>query len=211
MTETKPVRHEKSENDKLAERLASKLTQKKFTEFFDLEPEQVALWLYKLAISDNEIRFSPGYFSAGWGHNQTQNPMIEISDITTVDSNYEHEARHGLHNLKCQTLFEGNHWAKNVIKFKNNVLADEKFMDQIKKEGGSPLQEKMLARVEGLINQKSLSESEVKECSWMFGALTYQHAYFVDPGMCEAVASFNDHKAFFVKSSEYNREEYWND
>lgn len=32
----------------------------------------------------------------------------------------------------------------------------------------------------------------------MFGALTYQHAYFVDPGMCEAVASVGDHGTTLV-------------
>ena len=34
--------------------------------------------------------------------------------------------------------------------------------------------------------------SIVQQFSYAFAALTYQHAFFVDPGLCEAVASAFD-------------------
>ncbi|KKU10032.1 MAG: hypothetical protein UX13_C0022G0003 [Candidatus Woesebacteria bacterium GW2011_GWB1_45_5] len=188
----------KRANEALREHLIDVLTQGKFLNYFHLKPARVKNWLDKMAVSDNEIRFSPGYASAGWGHNQTKHPAIEESDVDSSLSNYEHEARHGLHNLKCQTLFEGLNWAKYTMAFRKTVLGDQAFVDQIEKPGGSPLQERMLKKAREFLSKPALSGTEVFENAWVFGALTYQHAYFVDPGMCEAIASYKDRDVTLV-------------
>ncbi len=189
---------EPTKNLELRSHLTQVLTQEKYTSFFNLKPSQIKTWLEKLAINDDEIRFSPGYSSAGYGHNQSEGPQIEESDLGSAMSNYEHESRHGLHNLKCQSLFEDEDALQFVQEFKENVLGDIDFVKQIDKPGGSNLQEKMLSRVREIIAKDEVGVDEVKECTWMFGALTYQHAYFVDPGMCEAAASYGDYGVTLV-------------
>lgn len=186
------------ETAKTRTHLEGLLTQEEFLIFFDLPKARVAGWVRTLAVNDDEIRFSPGYASAGWGHNQSETPELMPSDINGSAKNLEHEARHGMHNLKCQLLFEGDDNIKYVGYFIKNVLGDEKFIKQIDKAGGSALQERMLNKVRELLELQDLTAEQVKEFSWMFGALTYQHAYFVDPGMCEAAASYRDRGAPYV-------------
>jgi hypothetical protein len=191
-------------NHELRERLIGVLTQKKYLDFYDLPKKRVVQWLKTMVFNGKEVRFSPGYESAGYGHNQTKEHEMAESSVGTADSTYEHEARHGLHNLKCQTMYEGKDAKAFLAKFSEAVLGDKKFVDQIDKPGGSPLQEKMLKKVRELCSKKNASLKEIKDNAWMLGALTYQHAYFVDPGMCEAVASFGDNGLTFV-IDQYNQ------
>ncbi len=162
-------------------------------EFFSLSRERVKEWVQGLLFNDDdEFRPSPGYLSAGWGHNQTEASMLEVSDIGPALNNMVHETGHGLHNLACQTLFEGPDALDSLTFFKENVLGDKGFVEQIDKPGGSPLQEKMLKEVRDLFAKENASKEDVGRIAWMLGALTYQHAYYVDAGMCEAAASLND-------------------
>lgn len=40
--------------------------------------------------------------------------------------------------------------------------------------------------------------NQVKKSALILGAITYQHAYFVDAAVCEALASFEDTGAFLL-------------
>lgn len=198
-TEDNPGSHQE-----IQEHLTALLEEERFLSFFGLTKERVHRWQSTMVFDHNEIRFSPGYESAGYGHNQTRRHEMAASSLATSRSTYDHESRHGMHNLKCQTLFEGDDALKYVRKFKRTVLKDSKFIEQIDKPGKNDLQERMLKKVRELTEKENLTIKEVNEHAWMFGALTYQHAYFIDPGICEAVASYGDEGATWA-IDEYNR------
>lgn len=172
--------------------------------FFGLNVARVKLWSDTVLFDDREIRFSPGYMSAGWGHNQSSRPVIAENDLGGTIDNYMHESRHGLHNLLCQTLFEGDTAQNNFDLFKSNVLGDTLFVQQIEKSGGSKLQERMLNAARIIASKAKPKAGEIHKIAWILGALTYQHAYYVDPGMCEAAASFGD-KSITWAVGTYNR------
>lgn len=167
-------------------------TDRDVLDFFGLPQSRVNEWIDNSVFDDHEIRMSPGYMSAGWGHNQSTRPVIAQTDISDSVNNYLHESRHGFHNLVCQTLFEGKDAVKNFKLFKKNVLEDPGFVKQIDRPGGSNLQERMLNAAWAIAAKANPSAEQIKDVAWMLGALTYQHAYYVDPGMCEAAASFHD-------------------
>ena len=84
--------------------------------------------------------------------------------------------------------------------FLRNVIEDPDFRALIEKKGF--LQQKdMFRRAEKLIKDP---RANLAKYSRLLGALTYQHAYFVAPGICEAVASFGD-RAALRAMDHYNR------
>jgi len=105
---------------------------------------------------------------------------------------YRHEARHGLHYKTCCVIFEKSEICLDAFRsFCENVLEDREFIELIERRG-SELQQKFIHRAQILRTNQNLLPQDISNLAVELGALTYQHAYFVDPRMCEAVASYGD-------------------
>ena len=123
------------------------------------------------------------FFSPGYGSNDTLQPQIQMTHLSNRPDTYLHELRHGLHLKVCNAIFERREISPEAFRlFCETILGDEKFIQQIEQRG-SALQKNWVKHAYEL--QKNGRPSPV-------GALTYQHAYFVDPRMCEVAASFMD-------------------
>jgi hypothetical protein len=173
------------------ENLIEKLRTQEFADFFGLSLDEITDFLRSINFSVGR-GVSPMFLSPGYGENQTYNPMIKMTILSDRVDTYLHEARHGLHLKVCSVIFERPEMNLEAFRlFCENILGDERFVRYIIKSG-SPLQKKFLHDATVLKNKENLTPADISEQSVWLGALTYQHAYFVDPCMCEAVASYKD-------------------
>lgn len=158
-------------------------------ELFGLSEEEIKAALAEVDLSTEGLVISPQFQSPGFG-DAAGRPLIKVSDLETTKATLKHELKHGLHYSVCKSLFEGEDNLENFRLFIETVLGDQKFTDYIFKHGNTK-QISMLYAVESL-GRQTPDPRPTEALSWELGALTYQHAFFTDPGMCEAVASFKD-------------------
>lgn len=154
--------------------------------FFTMDGEEIISCLDKITTTTDGFRVSPGFESPGWGRSM-RDPRINLSDIFNSEDVIRHEMKHGLHYFCCKRLFDAGNLV-NFELFKENVIKDRDFGEWLSANGSSI----MLSVAEEIDSWNLGKEEAVKRFSWVLGALTYQHAYFVDPAMCEAVASYKD-------------------
>ena len=174
------------ENEK--KRLIEKL--KETADFFGLAESNIENFINEVEFSKGGV--SPMFLSPGFGINNSYKPRI----LTTVLANsldvYLHELRHGLHYQICRLIFESSELSVKAFRlFGETVLKDREFMKLIEKNG-TGLQREFIRKAQELRERENISAQDIANLSVPLGALTYQHAYFVDPRMCEAVASFGD-------------------
>jgi hypothetical protein len=178
--------------------------------FFGLTKDEIKEALNDVRVSTEGLSVSPQFKSPGYGGNWTQKPMIVLSDLTNPLSVWCHECRHLLHYTLCKKIFiDPKYFALAIRLFELNVLGDPEFLTSIM-QGGAETQKQLLSLSYVVLQTvKALDESPAEitvltQFASIFGALTYQHAYFVDAGMCEAVASNGD-TGFLAINDHYNR------
>jgi len=170
--------------------LKESLCTKEIADFFGLSNSEISDFVNSLTFSRKGI--SPMFLSPGYGDNDTIKPQIVTTILSNRKETYLHEARHGLHFKLCCAIFERQDTCLEAFwSFCENVLGDQKFVSQIEKNG-SYLQRQFIQHARNLQKKYSLLPEDIFNLAVELGALTYQHAYFVDPRMCEAVASYGD-------------------
>lgn len=155
--------------------------------FFGLSKKEMINFLSSIVLDDKGTHISPQFQSPGYG-DATNMPMIKMSDLDVSEATLLHEAKHGLHFRLCVKLFEAEDSAANFQLFMNHVLGDHDFVYYIESRG-TETQKAILARARTLA-ESSPRSTDIQNMASELGALTYQHAFFVDPGMGEAAASF---------------------
>lgn len=167
--------------------LKEKLCTDKISRFFGLTTEEISEVLGTVKFTRGG-GVSPIFLSPGYGDNQTNSPQIR-STFFNADI---HEAMHVLHYAVCETIFQRRDMALDSLRrFQNSVLGDSDFIAVIKRKG-SKLQNEFLESAVKLSEKEGLSPDDIIAQKTVLGALTFQHAPFVDARMCEAVGSFAD-------------------
>lgn len=170
--------------------LTERLCTDKISRFFGLTPEEISEVLGTVKFTRGGV--SPIFLSPGFGDNQTDSPQIRSTFLSNRTDADIHEAMHVLHYAVCKTLFQRSNIAVGSFsRFKDSVLGDSEFIADIKKKG-SKLQNEFLESAVKLSEKEGLSPNEIMLQSTVLGALTFQHAHFVDARMCEAVGSFEN-------------------
>ena len=154
------------------------------------------------------------YESRGWARlgrrgkarHQARSPKqdtIVLSSFLGTRSAAGHESRHALHHAVASNLFAASSprvLGHTLRRVERGVLKDKAFVKQIRSKG-TDAQRKTLRTLERLTRgfQRGGSPTRMRRLVTLangragaLGALVYQHAYFVDPGMCEAAASYGD-------------------
>ena len=157
--------------------------------FFGLDEGEIKAVLSDVGLSTEGLIISPQFQSPGFG-DAIDRPLIKVSDLETTKASLKHELKHGLHYAICKSLFEAPNNAESFQLLVENVLGDEDFINYLRSKGNEK-QKTMFASIEALANEPP-SPNAIGDLSWKLGALTYQHAFFVDPGLCESAASFKD-------------------
>lgn len=170
--------------------LKERLKDKQTLDFFGLTESEVEDFINTLKSSQGVI--SPGFLSPGFGSNNSREPRISTTFLNNRPDTYLHEARHGLHYKTCCVIYERQELRMEAFGlFCENVLGDREFIEFVEKKG-SKLQREFIRKAKELQERHDLLPDEISKLAVELGALTYQHAYFVDPRMCEAVASYGD-------------------
>lgn len=164
------------------------LKDKETLQTFDL-PVETVRDLLKVRVTKTGFDISPNFQSAGWGENDTEALAVNLSDLGGGEGVLKHELRHALHCLVCTDLFNRGLDKSRLDKFVSDVLNDSGFYEWRKGLNGEPA-EKQWNKVTEIAKSGDLDQ--VRKNSLLFGSIVYQHAYYVDPTMCEAVASVSD-------------------
>lgn len=85
--------------------------------------------LLKVKVSDVGFDLSPNFQSAGWGENDTEGLIVNLSDMGNDRAVIKHELRHALHCLVCTDLFNRNLTSERVEKFVSEILNDPGFYE----------------------------------------------------------------------------------
>jgi hypothetical protein len=180
--------------DRLANDLHSQL-------FFCLSGDQIEGYIRTFRFDAQGGSISPMFESIGFSKidpDLEACPHVKKSNLGTSRSALEHETKHGLHSLVCTEIIENPATAAAALELmKAEVMGDSDFTQSVEKSG-RVYQRAVLARVRDFIAHMAQTEwdddvaTQVAEFSPFLGALLYQHAYFVDPVLCESVASFGD-------------------
>lgn len=158
--------------------------------FFGLTKSEIANLINSIEFSRGGI--SPMFLSPGYDGNNTNRPQIVMTLLSNRPDAYPHEVRHGLHYKTCCVIFERPETCLDAFRlFCDNVLGDERFIKLITTRG-SEKQRDFIRKARDLQKNVNLLPQDISNLAVELGALTYQHAYFVDPRMCEAVASYGD-------------------
>lgn len=169
--------------------LRKNLINKRIADFFGLKMKEIESFINTVGFSRGSI--SPMFLSPGFGINDSNIPIILITPLSNKTT-YLHEARHGLYYQKCCVIFKTPETCLRAFDlFCENVLEDVEFIKLIKKKGSSR-QKEIIDKVQKLQQKQNISPEDISRLASELGALTYQHAYFVDPAMCEAAASYGD-------------------
>lgn len=135
---------------------------------------------------------SPMFLSPGYDDNTTLRPRIVTTILGSNLDTYLHEVKHGLHYMLCRALFERQETSHEAFSlFCETVLGDDEFVREIETRG-TEMQKEFIREALELQKKGEDTIEEIQKRAVQFGALTYQHAYFVDPRMCEAAASYKD-------------------
>lgn len=159
-------------------------------EVFDLtEPEMKALM--NVRVTDTGLDVSPNFQSIGWGENDSDSLTVNLSDLANGQDVIKHELKHALHCLVCASLFKGAKAVELFHRFYQEVVEDPGFYRWRQDQTGVTAQNHW-QEIKKLQANPNLSVAEVERNALMLGSVLYQHAYFVDPLICEAVASTKD-------------------
>jgi len=170
--------------------LKEKLSKQSVAHFFGLPREDIGAFVDTIDFSREGI--SPMFLSPGYGSNDTDRPRILMTILGNRPDTCLHEARHGLHYEVCSFIFKTPGTSLGGFNlFRENVLGDAEFIE-ILERSGSQKQREFIHKARELTEKQEISTVDLSGLAVVLGALTYQHAYFVDPRMCEAVASFGD-------------------
>jgi len=173
---------------------------------FGLTRVQIHKALVNLKVSPGASRYeSRGWARQGKGRKalSPRRDRIVLSPLLGPGSAAGHESRHALHHAVASSMFVTStpaQLAANLRRVERGVLKDRAFVDMVKGKG-TDAQRRTLNTLQRLVRASKgasikrrgprlqrLARGRAAE----LGALVYQHAYFVDPGMCEAAASFGD-------------------
>lgn len=189
-TATEVTQQARLENAENFSDLIRELTKKQFMHFFGLSRQEIYDFINTVEFSRGG--FSPMFLSPGYDGNDSDRPKILMTALSNRPDTYHHEARHGLHYKVCAAIFERPEtYLKAFRSFCQNVLGDTRFIELLERDG-SRRQKELTREARALEEKQEVSPTDISSLAVKLGALTYQHAYFVDPRMCEAVASFGD-------------------
>lgn len=187
--------HDIGQSNIIFKNLEERLCTEEINHFFGLSNEEITDLLKSLQFINGRI--SPMFLSPGYGDNDTENPQIRIPLLGASNETLFHEIKHALHYQLCCVIFKREELRDTAFSlFCENILGDEEFVKEIEKKGTN-LQKKFIQHAMALNAEKDKTEqlpANISDSAKILGALTYQHAYFVDSRMCEAVASYNDNK-----------------
>jgi len=169
---------------------------------FDLNSHEISE-LMRVKVTDTGFDVSPNFQSLGWGENESDVLAINLSDLGNGRGVLEHELKHALHCLVCASLFRGNDALENFHQFVDVVIKDPGFYEW-RMSSTNPSAEQQWLYIEEMMRNSDLTVNEIQNNAVLLGSVVYQHAYFVDPTICEAVASTND-KGFVGLSGIINR------
>lgn len=169
---------------------------------FDLSDEHIKR-LLRVKVTDTGFDISPNFQSSGWGENHSDSLQVNMSDLGNDKAVLKHELKHALHCMVCASLFSGEDAIKQFNEFVVNVVNDPGFYEW--RDGATGLvAEDQWERIVEMSANEDITAEDVKKNAVMLGSVLYQHAYFVDPIMCEAVASTND-SGFAAINGKLNR------
>lgn len=171
---------------------------------FKMSATEIKNFLNLVQVTDTGIDLSPNFQSPGWSENHDELPDINLSDMGTNTDVIKHELRHALHFFSCVKLFEDNKFSQKAFEhFKNEIIADKDFIKWIINNVNNFGKKNLQTAIELIKND--YNKQDVEKLAKILGAITYQHAYFVDPAICEAIASYEDSGAFLNISHFLNR------
>ncbi len=157
---------------------------------FGLSGEQIHE-LMKVKVTSTGFDVNPNFQSSGWGENESDSLVVNLSDIGNSEDVLKHELKHALHCIVCSTIFRGESALEMFRQFAENVINDPGFFEWRDKFTGSSA-DKQWEKIQVMISNNNLTSGDVNKNALMLGSVLYQHAYYVDPLICEAVASTND-------------------
>ena len=177
---------------------------------FGLSGRQIRTSLARVKVVSGASRYESRGWAArgrrGEARRQARAPRhdtIVLSPLLGTRSAAGHESRHALHHVVASNLFaatSARHLSYTLGRVDRGVLQDRAFVEQVR-ASGTDAQRRTLRTLERLVRgfQRGGSPARLSRLVRLangrasdLGALVYQHAYFVDPGMCEAAASFGD-------------------
>ncbi len=170
--------------------------------------------IHKALVSAKVESGASRYESRGWAGKGKRGPArrrakspgqdtIVLSLLLGTRSAAAHESRHALHHAVASSLFvasSSRELAATLGRVERGVLKDRDFVSRVRSKG-TDAQKRSLSTLERLVSgmKKGGGQGRMDRLlrvargrSGELGALVYQHAYFVDPGMCEAAASYGD-------------------
>lgn len=173
-------------------------------QLFKMSEEEICGYLSRVEISDVGLKMSPSFQSPGWAVNADERADVNVSDLGQNEAVLLHELKHALHYFFCVRLFEQEETAQEAITlFSKYVIRDAEFIEWVKEYINEFGVQNLKNAVQ--LTNRTFDLSEVQDAAVILGAITYQHAYFVDAAVCEAIASFEDEGAFLVFNSFLNR------
>lgn len=153
-----------------------------------------------------ESRGWAGQGKRGKARRQARSPhqdTLVLSPLLGPRTAAAHESRHALHHAVATSLFVAStptQLAASLRRVERGVVKDKAFVGHVR-DKGTDAQRRTLKTLERLVRAAKGMGSKgrgdrllrlARGRAGELGALVYQHAYFVDPGMCEAAASFGD-------------------
>jgi hypothetical protein len=173
--------------------------------FFSMTEPQMRRYLGLVRITDEGLDINPNFQSPGWGENADLYPAINKSDLGMPEPVLLHELRHALHMFSCVRVFEDSVLQTEAARlFLENILSDDGFRDWIKTKT-NPRGQKNLEQASELFRNGPPSSDALGQNAMILGAITYQHAFYLDPGIGEAIGSFEDTDLFMQVNGFLNR------
>jgi hypothetical protein len=187
--------------------------------FFSMNEKQMRRYLGFVRVTDEGFDMNPNFQSPGWGENADMYPAINTSDLGMPEPVLLHELRHALHMFSCVRVFEDPAFQTEAARlFRENVLSDDGFRDWIKtktnhrgpknlelKTKTNPRGQKNLEQASELFRNGPPSSDTLGQNAMILGAITYQHAFYLDPGIGEAIGSLKDTDWFMQVNGFLNR------
>lgn len=170
---------------------------------FKMTEEEIRGFLANVEITDTGFDISPNFQSPGWGENHDESPDINLSDVGQSENVLKHELRHALHFFSCVRLFLDDTYIVAAIEKFPSILEDAAYLEWIEQHANE-YGKKNIRQMSALFATPP-DVNQVKKSALILGAITYQHAYFVDAAVCEAIASFEDTGAFLLLNHFLNR------
>jgi hypothetical protein len=156
----------------------------------------------EVVFTNNGRMLSQAFKSPYFKDNYSNRVTIQIPKSNISEHVIAHECMHLLHLLTIILLFVDDNNVLVYDDFVSNVLSDILFLNQIKAHG-SVMQKNLVIRLADLCQiidsvGYEYKNQLIKDNAMLFASFAYQHAFFVDSMLCEAVASFHN-KGWFLK------------